>query len=222
MYVRTKTPFSIPSGATGAVIAAAFAFMAFVSADPGFAASPAEIATQRQASLNGILTTFPDRAIVAQRLTCMLGEEPDKVTKGRQAGKTFLPDAADTCVAVLVRTAHDGHLPDLYRTLIAQLGGDIGLAGKLPLAIGESAVNGDGNITIGSWKHTVIPPPLAFDAGFTVAYLKGDTRPEELEAAKLKAVAEACLAVDKDAGTCFSAGYYYGAYAFRASNASSR
>jgi hypothetical protein len=161
-------------------------------------------------------------AIAAQRLTCMLGEEPDRVAKARRAGQSSVPDAADTCIAALLRTAHDGHLPDLYRTLLTQLGGDIGLAGKLPLAIGESALNGDGNITIGNWKHTIIPPPLAFDAGFTAAYLKGDTRPEELETAKLKAVAESCLAVDKDAGTCFSAGYYYGAYAFRASNTSSR
>jgi hypothetical protein len=152
----------------------------------------------------------------------MFGEEPDRVAKARRAGQASLPDAADTCIAALVRTAHDGHLPDLYRTLLTQLGGDVGLAGKLPLAIGESALNGDGNITIGNRKNTLIPPPLAFDAGFTVAYLKGDTRPEDLETAKLKAVAEACLAVDKDAGTCFSAGYYYGAYAFRASNTSSR
>jgi hypothetical protein len=193
----TKTLISIRRRAIDTVIAALFGLTAFVNADPGFAASA--------------------DAVAAQRLTCMFGEEPDRVAKARRAGQASLPDAADTCVAALVRSAHDGRLPDLYRTLLTQLGGDIGLAGKLPLAIGESALNGDGNMTIGNGKNTIIPPPLAFDAGFTVAYLKGDTRPEELEAAKLKAVAEACLAVDKDAGTCFSAGYYYGAQAFRAS-----
>ena len=202
MYPWKKARFIIPTRAIGTLIAIPLALIATVAAVPGFGAGA--------------------DAVAAQRLTCMFGEEPDRVAKARRAGQASFPDAADTCIAALVRTAHDGQLTDLYRTLLTQLGGDIGLAGKLPLAIGESALNGNGNITIGNRKNTIIPPPLAFDAGFTVAYLKGDTRPEELETTKLKAVAEACLAVDKDAGTCFSAGYYYGAYAFRADNASSR
>jgi hypothetical protein len=201
-----------------ASIAALFALMLSTGADQGLAATPDE--TARQASVNGILTTYPTRAITAQRLTCMLGEEPDRVTQGRRAGKNFIPDAADTCVAVLVRTAHDGHLSDLYRTLLTQLGGSVELAEKLPLAIGNAVMDGDGKVALGNGKDTIVPPPLAFDAGFTVAYLKSDDRVDNLDAAKLKLVAESCLAVNKDAGTCFSAGYVYGQQAVRARNAS--
>jgi hypothetical protein len=193
-----------------ASIAALFALMLSAGADQGLAATPDE--TARQASVNGILTTYPTRAITAQRLTCMLGEEPDRVIEGRKAGKNFIPDAADTCVAVLVRTAHDGHLSDLYRTLLTQLGGSVELAEKLPLAIGNAVMDGG--------KDTIVPPSLAFDAGFTVAYLKSDDRVDNLDAAMLKLVAESCLAVNKDASTCFSAGYVYGQQAVRARNAS--
>ena len=201
-----------------ASIAALFALTLSTGADQGLAATPDE--TARQASVNGILTTYPTRAITAQRLTCMLGEEPDRVTQGRRAGKNFIPDAADTCVAVLVRTAHDGHLSDLYRTLLSQLGGSVELAEKLPVAIGNAVMDGDGKVALGNGKDTIVPPPLAFDAGFTVAYLKSDDRVENLDAAKLKLVAESCLSVNKDAGTCFSAGYVYGQQAVRARNAS--
>jgi hypothetical protein len=62
-----------------------------------------------------------------------------------------------------------------------------------------------------------VPPPLAFDAGFTVAYLRGDTRAGNADPAQLKLVTEACLAVGKDAGTCFSAGYAQGGRAVGAS-----
>ena len=208
-----KPPFSI---------IASFALLVSASADRGFAAQPDETAALRQASLKRILTATPASAIAAQRLTCMLGEEPDRVTAARRAGQNFIPDAADMCVAVLVRTAHDGHLPDLYRTLLTELGGNLDLAEKLPLAIGNAVMDGDGKVALGNGKNTIVASSLAFDAGFTLAYLKGDTRPEDVDSGKLKTLAESCLAVSKDAGTCFSAGYYYGAQAVRASNAASR
>lgn len=205
-------------------IAALVTLAVLSCADEGLAASTAEIAGQRQASLNGILTTFPDRAIAAQRLTCMLGEEPDKVAKGRQAGKNFLPDAADTCVAVLVRTAHDGHLPDLYRTLLTELGGDVEEYAKLPLAIKNAVLDGDGKVPIGNGKvMDIVPSSLAFDAGFTMAYLGGyeKFKPDVDDPAQMKLLTGGCLAVQKDAGPCFAAGFAYGAQAFRARNTSS-
>ena len=127
-----------------ASIAALFALILSAGADQGLAATPDEMA--RQASVNRILTATPASAIAAQRLTCMLGEEPDRVTQARRAGQNFIPDAADMCVAVLVRTAHDGHLPDLYRTLLTELGGNVELAEKLPLAIGNAVMDGDGKV----------------------------------------------------------------------------
>jgi hypothetical protein len=137
----------------------------------------------------------------------MMGEEPGRVIEGRRAGKDFIPDAADTCVAVLVRTAQDHGLPELYRTLLTQLGGNVALADKLPLAIGGAVLNGDGKVALGNGKTTDVPPSLAFDAGFSAAYLSGDAREANVDHDKLKAVTESCLAVQKDAGTCFSAGY---------------
>jgi hypothetical protein len=179
--------------------------------------TPADIAAQRQASLNGILTTFPADAVAAQRVTCMMGEEPRCVIDGRQAGKAFMPDAVDTCVAVLVRTAHDGHLPDLYRTLLTELGGDAGAYESLPAAIGDAVMNGNGKVAIGNGKDTEVPPTLAFDAGFTLAYLRADTRAANLASTdRLRQVAEACLAVREPAGTCFSYGYMQGGLAVEA------
>jgi hypothetical protein len=203
-------------------IAALFTLILSAGADQGLAATPDEISAARRASVKRILTATPASAIADQRLTCMLGEEPGSVTEARRAGQYFIPDAADLCVAVLVRTAHDGHLPDLYRKLLTELGGNVELAEKLPLAIGNALLDGDGKVDLGNGKNTIVPPPLAFDAGFTVAYLKGDDRVENMDAPKLKLVAESCLAVNKDSLTCFSAGYTYGQQAVRARNASAR
>jgi hypothetical protein len=185
-----------------ASIAALFALILSASADHGLAATSGDMA--------------------AQRLTCMLGEQPDRVAKERRVGKNSIPDAADTCVAALVRAAHDGHLSDLYRTLLTQLGGNVELAEKLPLAIGNAVMDGNSRVTISNGKAIDVPPSLAFDAGFTVAYLKGDARADDVDPAKLKLLAESCLAVNKDAGTCFSAGYTYGQQAVRAQGASAR
>ncbi len=193
------------------------AFASFIAGPSVSAATTAaEAAAHQQASLNGILTTYPARAITAQRMTCMLGEEPDRVTDGRRSGKDFMPDAADTCVAVLVRTAHDGHLPDLYRTLVAQLGGSTESSANLPLAIGKAALDGNGQVALGNGKVIDVPAPLAFDAGFTAAYMKGDTRAGNADPKSLKLLTEACLGVRKDAGTCFSAGYAQGGRALNA------
>lgn len=174
------------------------------------------VTAKRQGGLNAILHTISAEAVAAERMTCMFGEEPGKVAQGRSAGKDFLPDAADTCVAALTRTAREGHLPDLYRTLLSQLGGNSGDYAKLPDAIGNAVMNGNGKMPIGD-PATDVPPSLAFDAGFTVAYQQGSAaKAPAANAADLKPIAEACLAVKQEAGACFSAGYVYGAKAFAA------
>jgi len=117
-----------------------------------------QIAAQGQASLDGIAATLSAREVSAQRLTCMFGEEPDRVTERRRTGKNSIPDAADTCVAVLVRTARDGHLLDLYRTLLTKLGGNVDTYDKLPLAIGNAVMNGDGKVALGNGKNTIVAP----------------------------------------------------------------
>ena len=62
-------------------------------------------------------------------------------------------------------------------------------------------------------KAVAVPPALAFDAGFTAAYVGGAPKKDVANAQQLKAAAEACLAQQQDAGTCFSVGYVYGAQA---------
>ena len=194
------------------VTLAAFpALLVLASSAVGLAASPAEIAANRQAGLDHILTGMAPGLVSEQRLTCMFGEEPGRVDRERRTGRNSLPDAADICVTALVRTAHDGRLPELYRTLLTQLGGSPDRYETLPLAIGNAALDGNGKVSLGNGKQIPdVPPPLAFDAGFTVAYLKGDARAAATDLTKLKLVTEACLAVQKDAGTCFSAGYAQG------------
>jgi hypothetical protein len=52
---------------------------------------------------------------------------------------------------------------------------------------------------------------VAFDAGFTVGYQKGNGgQAAGADPAQLKPLAEACLSQQQDLGTCFSAGYMYG------------
>jgi hypothetical protein len=164
---------------------------------------------------------FAADGTAAQRLSCMLGEEPNRVAKARRAGRS-LPDAADACIAALLRTAQDGRLPELYRFLLGQLGGDARLTGKLPLVIGNAVLDGDGKVQIGNGKvMDVVPPSLAFDAGFTAAYLDRAGKMEmDPDRVKLKLLVEDCLDVKRAAGACFSAGFMYGAQAFRAQKAS--
>ena len=157
-------------------------------------------------SVNAILATAPSGAVAAQRLACMFGEVPDRVIAARNAGKQAA-DAADICVAALARTARDGRLADLYRTVLTQLGGRADGYEKLPDKIGTAVMDGDGKVSFGNGKATDVPPPLAFDAGFTVAYQRGDRRAGETDPIQLKTLTEGCLAVKKDAAACFSAGY---------------
>ena len=197
--------------------AALLSIMLMLSASVAAGADRAEAETAaQQESLHGILTTFPANAVTAQRMTCMLGEEPGRVVAGRRAGKDFIPDAADTCVAVLVRTARDGRLPDLYRSLVTELGGAVEVYETLPAAIGDTALGGKEKVAIGNGKDADVPPSLAFDAGFTVSYLKGDARAGKVDPIQLKRITESCLAGRADAGTCFSVGYAQGGRALDA------
>jgi hypothetical protein len=133
----------------------------------------------------------------------------------RGMGFDFIPDASDSCVAALRRHAKDNRLGEPYKKLLAQLGGNVDLAETMPKAIGGSTLSGDGKISIGNGKAVTATPPMAFDAGFTVAYTTAaPNKPGDPQ--KLKSLAESCLAGEKDAGTCFSVGYVYGAQAFNA------
>ncbi len=179
--------------------------------------SPAKIAADRQEGLDELLTEeFLPIQIANLRRSCALGGEPTRVAESRAGGAYFTPDAADGCVTALVRTARDGHLPELYHEFLAKMGGSIESYERWPRAIGAAVLNGNGKVAIGNSKAAEVTPALALDAGFTVAYQEGSaSKVVTTDTQQLKIIAEACLGQHQDAGTCFSAGYVYGARATR-------
>ena len=170
---------------------------------------------QREEIVKAILTTERPEKVSQQRWICINGNEPSRVKEARATGFDSTPDASDSCVAALQRHAKDKKLGEPYRKLLTQLGGNIGLAETIPKAIGASTLSGDGTVSIGNGKAITATPPMAFDAGFTVAYTSAaPNKPADPE--KLKSLTESCLAGEKDAGTCFSVGYVLGTQAFNA------
>jgi hypothetical protein len=164
-----------------------------------------------------MLTDDYQPALIANlRESCARGGEPARVAESRSQGAHFTPDAADGCVTALARTARDGRLPELYRKFLTEMGGSVGGSERWPRAIGAAVLNGNGKVAIGNSKAAEVTPALAFDAGFTVAYQEGSaSKVVTTDTQQLKVIAEACLGQHQDAGTCFSAGYVYGARATR-------
>lgn len=187
------------------------------------AATPAEMATHRQEILDAMLTDeYDPLQIAGMRRICAGGREPAKVEEDRRDGAYFTPDAADSCVVALARTARDRQLSGLYRVLVSELGGNSGGYEQLPRAIGATVMNGISKVAIGNGKVAVVTPALAFDAGFTVAYLEGGANKATANTQQLRAATEACLGQRLDAGTCFSVGYVQGTRAFSARTAAAR
>ena len=178
--------------------------------------SSQEIQRQRQEIVTAILTSNRTESVEKQRWACISGREPSRVKEARAGGMDFTPDASDSCLAALQRAAKDGKLGDAYKKLLVQTGGDAEFAEKLPRAIGASVLSGDGKVALGNGKAMTATAPIAFDAGFTVAYIDGAAKKQGMDSQKLRALAEACLSNDKDAGTCFSIGYVFGGQAFNA------
>jgi hypothetical protein len=174
-----------------------------------------DIQKQRQELVTAILTTDRPEKASQQRWSCINGKEPSRVKEMREIGFEFIPDASDICVAALQRVAKDQKLDDSYKKILKETSGDLALSETLPRAIGASTLSGDGKVFIGNGKAITATSAMAFDAGFTVAYRSSAPR-KPGDPQKMKALAESCLAGDKDAGTCFSVGYVYGAQAFNA------
>jgi len=178
--------------------------------------SPQEIRHQRMAIVNAILTTDRPDSVETQRWVCFTGGEPSRVRDARRDGMAFTPDASDSCLAALERSGKDRTLPGLYKRLATELGGNAEGYGRLPKAIGASVLSGDGKVYIGNHKLVTVTASIAFDAGFTVAYTGRAAKKQGMDPLKLKSVAERCLDERKDAATCFSVGYVYGAQSFSA------
>ena len=170
---------------------------------------------KRREMAKDILTRERPEMVSQQRWICISGNEPSSVKEMRGMGFDSTPDASDSCVAALRRHAKDHKLGEPYQKLLAQLGGNVDLAETIAQRIGASTLGGDGKVSIGNGKAITVTPPMAFDAGFTVAYTKAAPN-KSGDPQKLKSLAESCLAGEKDAGTCFSVGYVYGAQSFNA------
>lgn len=177
---------------------------------------PEEIQRQRQEIIASLLTTEQQQTISQKRWTCMHGNEPSSVKDARVMGFDYTPDASDGCVAVLQRSAKDRRLGTAYTKLLSETGGSAELSEKLPKAIGNAVLSGNGDVSIGNGKAMTVTGAIALDAGFTVAYMEGAAKKPSPDAQKMKAVTETCLANATDAATCFSVGYVYGAQAFNA------
>ncbi len=177
--------------------------------------TPAQKAAE-QATLNE-LNGFVDDQIATTRTTCAMGQAPQWVADNRAKNGNGVPyaDASDMCVATLKGIATEGHLGDLYRESVTKLGGSVELSSRIPTAIGAAVLSGATQVAIGNQEAVVVTPALAFDAGFTVAYQQGSAaKMMAANTVKLKAVAQSCLGQHQDDGTCFAAGYIYGARAF--------
>jgi hypothetical protein len=198
--------------ASATLLAAALSLHAL----PAPAASPADVATQRKETLDEILHTDTAYTVASERQLCAAGKMPAHISEQRAAGATFYPDAADMCVAALMRTAHDGRLSELYTKLLAQTGGDPSQVKGLPEAIGGAVLAHQNSAPIGNGKGMVVTPALAFDAGFAAADQdRGAKAQGTPNAVQLRGLAESCLAQQQSAGPCFSAGYMYGAQSVR-------
>ena len=173
-----------------------------------------EVLSQRK-ELVDELRTAPRWDVAQARWVCINGLESDRVREARADGLDFTPDASDSCVAALERDARDGQMIYIYQKFLTKIGGSPANAHTLPKAIGNAALSGNGKVYIGNNLATAVTPQMAFDAGFTVAFMESAAK-KTMAADKLKAAAEACAAGKQDAGTCFSVGYVYGSQAVSA------
>ncbi len=190
----------------------AVALFALTAGGAVHAQIPYDPASQRKIEIQTILTRASIKAVDAQRQTCIFGDEAKKVAEARREGRDSMPDAADICVATLVRTARERRLPEFYRVMLANLGGDVRRANSLPSSIGAVLLGGGDAVNLGNGKSTIIASSVAFDAGFSAAYMKGDRRAAaSIDPTRLKAVEEQCLAITTgDDSLCYSVGYAEG------------
>jgi hypothetical protein len=183
-----------------------------------FERSPQEIRQQRQASIDGILSDDPATDVAIDRGNCMNGRMPSITRMSRKNDGGISANAADLCVAVLVRTGRDGTLVPAYSEIVTRNGGDAARASSLPDAIGGAIITErSDSVPLGNGKAIRIKPAMAFDAGFSAAYLKGETKSAGMpDLVTLKAISEKCLdQTEANLGLCYATGY---AHAVRATN----
>ena len=204
----------LPMGGYQHTLISGIFLVMIVVADPA-AAADADINGRRHELISAMLRSdFTPLMIAGVRRVCAAGREPADVAEDRAKGADFTPDAADTCITALDRAAQDGNLPDLYRKLLSDAGASSDGFAKFPEAIGIAVLHGSDQVKTSDGHVVTVAPALAFDAGFSAAYQEGRAASaNEVNEGQLKSLAEACLGQQQDPGTCFSAGYAFGARA---------
>jgi len=154
--------------------------------------------------------------VARMRRNCAAGQGPASVARTRSLGDAELPDAADLCSVVLQRTGQDRGLIAFYRELQRELGGADAGHEQLPAAIAATLLKAGGTqVPVGNGRAAAITAALAYDAGFTVAYTKGELPTAAMPGyTALKPIAERCLGqTEPSLGLCYSTGYVFGARA---------
>lgn len=78
-------------------------------------AAPQNLRDERQGTLEYLLTQASPEIVERARVHCLSGEQPSMIAQSRALGARALPDAADYCITVLIRSARDGNLTPLRR-----------------------------------------------------------------------------------------------------------
>ena len=174
-------------------------------------ATPADV----QTILAYILKDEPAERVQLARKLCAAGSVQSVTERSRAIGWRGLPDAVDECPTVLLRQARDGALLGLYRDLLIELAGQAGGHENLPAAIANAVMRGGNQVPIGNQRAAVVTAALALDAGFTVAYQKGERVNAGMPPlSALRPIADRCLKQqERDLSLCYATGYTLGARA---------
>ncbi len=174
-----------------------------------------EVQRDRAEMLAYLLKEARPEQVLNSRKRCASGVAQDATDRSRVIGWTALPDAADQCPTVLLRQARDGLLLGLYRDLLVELSGQSAGHEQLPAAIGGAVMRGANQVPIGNQRAAAVTAALALDAGFTVAYQKGERMNAGMPPlAALRPIADRCLRQqESDLGLCYATGYTLGARA---------
>ena len=191
------------------------ALTAIAPLNPSFALerSPEEIRQQRQEIIDDILSKDSADDVAIDRSNCLAGQMPRIVERGRKSGSEVTPNAVDVCVAALMRSGADSSLLTPYQKLVADGKGKAEYASGLLGAIGGAVVEQAADkVSIGNGRAMAIDPAIAFDAGFTSAYLKGERSAAGMpDLATLKALSGTCLdRTQSNLGLCYATGYAHG------------
>ena len=81
--------------------------------------SPQDLRQQRQLSLESSLSIDTAADIARERAKCASGGTPARIARLRSLGAMTLPDAADYCITVMIRSAQDGVRRQLQDTTTA-------------------------------------------------------------------------------------------------------